>query len=91
MASKHGRKRKTPVDWVRVREHPDELETKKKGGTSASDCDDVLVCKYCAVEIDTASGKKPWDRINEHLRSKRHRNMKTNYEKRMLAGKQLTL
>ena len=67
------------------------LMTKKKAGTSASDCDDVLVCKYCAVEIDTASGKKPWDRINEHLRSKRHRNMKTNYEKRTLAGKQLTL
>ena len=84
-----GRKRKTPSDWAR--EHPNELETKKKPGPSGCDSSEVLICKFCAVELDITSGKKPWDRINEHLISKRHSKMKINYEKRVLEGKQLTL
>ena len=53
---------------------------------------EVLTYKYCSVEIDVlTSGKKPWDRVNEHLCTKRHKLMKSNYDERMKAGKQLTL
>ena len=84
-----GRKRKTPADWAR--DHPDDLETKKK--KMPNDCNaDVLTCKYCAVEIDViSSGKKPWDRVNKHLGSKRHKRMKENYKERQQEGRQLTL
>ena len=85
VADQAGRE-KTPSDWAR--EHPNELETKKKPGPSGCDSSEVLICKFCAVELDITSGKKPWDRINEHLLSKRH---SVNYEKRVLEGKQLTL
>ena len=88
-SGKSGRKRKTPLDWAR--EHPDELETKKMLGTDGNPFCEILTCKFCSVELDLTSGKKPWDRINEHLNSKRHKRMKANYEKRLQEGKQLTL
>ena len=80
-----GRKRKTPQDWAI--EHED-LEVKKK----CTGDGEALACKYCSMEIDIRhSGKKPWDRIHEHLSSKRHARLKENYLKRMAEGKQLTL
>jgi hypothetical protein len=84
-----GRKRKTPTDWAR--EHPDELETKKKPGIDGEPASEALTCKFCATELDVTTGKKPWDRINEHLSSKRHKQMNANYERRLEEGRQLTL
>ena len=82
-----GRKRKTPKDWAT--EHED-LEVKKKCADGESN--DVLCCKYCSTEIDVVStGRKPWDRVHEHLASKRHERLKQNYLKRVQEGKQLTL
>ena len=54
MATKGGRKSKTPLD--RAREHPDELETKKPG-TDGNPSSEILTCKFCAVELDLTSGK----------------------------------
>ena len=88
MATKDGRKSKTPLD--RAREHPDELKTKKPGN-DGNPSSEILTCKFCAVELDITSGKKPLDRINEHLNSKCHKQMKPKYEKRLHEGKQLTL
>lgn len=71
---------KAPADWVA--EFPDDLETKSKKLVSDSLPIDVLACKYCSTEIDVlGSGKKSWDRVNEHVKSKRHNRMKDNYRK----------
>lgn len=83
-ANSLGRKRKMPRDWVR--DHPNDLETRKK--QVGDKTKEVLTCKYCSVEIDVlSSGKKPWDRVHEHLSTKRHRTimkkdekMESNYE-----------
>ena len=45
--------------------------------------EEVLTCKFCAVEIDVlTSGRKPWDRVNKHLKTKQHQSMKADHEKR---------
>ena len=60
----------------------EELEVKKR---NEGDSDvETLVWKYCSFEInEVGPGKKPWDRVHEHLASKCHSNMKDNYKKRM--------
>ena len=60
MATKGSRKSKTPLD--RAREHPDNLETKKPG-TDGNPSSEILTCKFCAVELDLASGKIQCNRI----------------------------
>ena len=68
-------KGKTPKDWAK--DHPDDLESREKP-TGHGKSVEVLTCKYCSVEIDVlTSGKKPWDRVNEHLCTKRHKLMKS--------------
>ena len=69
---------------------PESGRLKLAGGTKTAK--DTLVCKYCVAEIDVLSdGKKPWDRIKEHLASKRHAKLKEQYSKRAQEGQQLSL
>lgn len=35
-----------------------------------------IICKYCCSKLSIVSGKKPFDRINEHLESARHKKLK---------------
>ena len=77
MATQRGRssrKKKSLAEWAK--EHPDDLEAKIKAGRSDCDSSEVLVCKFCAVELNISSGKKPWNKINEHFKSKCHKRMK---------------
>ena len=67
------------------------LETKKMLGTDGNPFCEILTCKLCSMKLNLTSGKKPWDRIHEHLNSKHHKWMKANYEKRLQEGKQLKL
>ena len=84
------RKRKAVNDWVT--EFPEDLETReKKPKTDSREAEVGQVCKYCAVEIDVNPKKKPWDRIQEHLASSRHKKLKENFKKRKDSNKQLTL
>ena len=46
--SRVGRKRKTPSDWAR--EHPEELEVKKKPGVDGQPVSETLACKFCTTE-----------------------------------------
>lgn len=87
------RKRKTAAEWAI--EFPEELETLEKrpktdSGVSGK-VEVALVCRFCAVEIDVNPKKKPWDRIQEHLASVRHKKLKENWKKRKDSNKQLTL
>lgn len=85
MAAASGRKRKTPQDWAT--EYTDFYVKKMKSDGVERE---ALVCKYCSLEINIAG--KVWDRVHEHIGSKRHAKLKENYLKRMADGKQqLTL
>ena len=65
-------------------------KVKLAGGTET--VKDALVCKYCATEVMVLSdGKKPWDRIKDHLVSKCHVTLKEQYSKPIQEGKQLSL
>ena len=82
-----GRKRKSPKDWAAEN---DNFCVKKRKSDGSDSETDALVCKYCSVEINISG--KGWDRVNEHIGSKRHAKLKENYVKRMAEGKQqLTL
>ena len=71
-----GRKRKSPKDWASEYE---DLEVKKKKTSNEGDSE-TLVCKYCLFEINIiGTGKKPWDRVHEHLASNCHAKTKENY------------
>ena len=87
------RKRKTEADWAK--EFPEDLETREKQPKMDSNISEkvevALVCQFCAVEIDVNPKKKPWDRIQEHLASARHKKLKENYKKRKDSNRQLTL
>ena len=86
------RKRKGQSDWVK--EFPEDLETQEKwsrtdecvssDNSDSSKVEVALVCKFCSVEIDVDPKKKPWDRIQEHLASARHKKLKD-------SNKQLTI
>lgn len=39
-----------------------------------------IICKYCHIKLSTDKGKKPFDRINEHLSSGRHKRLKRESE-----------
>ena len=46
-------------------DHPGDLETKQKP-TPDRKFQEVLTCKYCAIEIDVLTAcKNPWDKVNE--------------------------
>lgn len=84
-----GRRRKTADDWVV--EYPDFDVIKRprrssdRASTSSTSADDTtlthsLCCKYCAVEISPEPDKKPYDRLREHVASKRHLKLKADAE-----------
>ena len=79
-----GRKRKAAKDWVL--DYPDNLQTllkmPKGQGAEESSTSHVLVCRFCSIELPTDPKKKPWDRINEHLSSMRHKKLKEGYKER---------
>ena len=74
MAAASGRKRKTPQDWAT--EYTDFYVKKMKSDGVERE---ALVCTYCSLEINIAG--KVWDRIHEHICSKRHAKLKENYLK----------
>jgi hypothetical protein len=79
-----GRKRRTAKDWAT--EFPD-LEAKR---VKVQDTDeDVLSCKYCAIELCTKTNAS--GRIREHLGSQRHVQRREESKKRANSGKQLTI
>ena len=86
-------------DWAK--EFPEDLETRENRSrtdecvsTDNSDSSKVevaLVCKFCSVEVDVDPKKKPWDRIQEHLASARHKKLKETFKKQKDSNKQLTI
>lgn len=42
----------------------------------ASNSSTEIVCKYCNIKLSLEKGKKPFDRINEHTDSTRHKRLK---------------
>ena len=84
-----GRKRKMPKDWVA--DYPDDLQTLKKLPKTSEEPSEVLVCRFCSIELPTDPRKKPWDKIKEHLSSARHRKLKESDKERSEKKKQVSL
>ena len=51
----------------------------------------ALVCWYCSIEFNIDPKMKLWDRVQEHLASRRHKKLKESHKKHVESGKQLIL
>ena len=83
------RKRKTANDWAAEFSDLEAKEKRPKNDTEDRITHVGLVCRYCSIEFDIDPKKKPWDRVQEHLASRRHKKLKENHEKCVESSKQL--
>ncbi len=76
-------------DWVK--KHPD-LSFKKRKVTKddgSTVTEEVLFCQYCSYQIDIEN--RPSDKINNHFKTHKHKNLKRAELEKRKTGKKLTL
>jgi len=84
-----GNKKLSVEDWAKKY---DDLSFKKRKVTKidgSTVTEEVLFCQYCAYEIDIKN--RPSDKINNHFKTEKHKNLKRAELVRRKNGKQLTL